>query len=463
MTQKSDVNSSRALSKTESCLINLATQSGNWRVAHIVNVAGPSYITADMLRSPLDQLQKRHSILQHRIILGKPTLMKVDDAYRIPVVTLPRGTCDKEAWEHEGRKEFLSGDGVSKIVLVESETCNITTLIVYIEHAFCDGLSQGIFCHELLACVCSGASFEETIPVGPSATEMFGDTTKASSFKVFIKSIDCLLRMGDLKKCESLPIRDTSFTPLTMHKGNQAMQELCEIQSDSMASMIQNCRNNGTTVTGAVAASIADAFAATKRAIDPQIKHSICTTMLAADIRKYYKKPLNTNVLGFHVTSTLPAPIKSDGAGKLNDLWSHAKYFRGKIDESVNLKFPLWLEPLTRYMFRKPPGFKHSPTVFYTNWGVSPIKPSYGKDWQVCNVTPAITTTGLRTVVVITLYFDKRMCVATYAPVPTFSQDDLKRFSQVLGDDLKKMAKKEFKHYNEDPAKPEGKLSSIQM
>jgi hypothetical protein len=280
-------------------------------------------------------------------------------------------------------------------------------VMLTVEHAFCDGQSIAHALHELLGALAAARA-------GDGVGKLVAPPVWGPSFEAAAAAT--LAGRGPSPQAQTAsspppppppppPPQPVARFPATApgatpprnayHLAAASTTRALRTRLDAGA-LLAACRARGTTVTGALGACIirgtADAIGAATAACGGSSRRGPLHVALAcgADTRKLYTPPLGGGVLGYHVAGVpiFAADVAPDAgvpaaADDVARTWALAAAFRAHIAAGVDAAVPLRMAPMVSGMWAAAldytaPAGGPPLTTSITNWGASPLAPTYG-------------------------------------------------------------------------------------
>lgn len=320
------VNFSRKLGLVENLFATLHTM-GAMLYVNVASIQGS--ISLDMLRSAIDLLQKRHPLLQVCLQELEDGFFFVDSTGLIPLRAIERQ--HEQQWlkiaEDELQQKF-SGEfePLCRITLLQSSTQPYNNeLIVTFHHAIADGISALHFIHELLSYY---QQFVEGIP---------------------IPEVDTLPLLPPLEQLLQQSLAETNAADLTQVSHTTAPPTLLieqtasvvdrqtrllshEFNPDLTLKLKSRCRDEQTTVHGALCAAMAIAFV---QQLPPQ-PPVVISCGSSINLRASCFPPVEPTYLGFfssNITTTHHADPNTH-------FWDLARECQSSVLHSIQHKIP---------------------------------------------------------------------------------------------------------------------------
>lgn len=277
-------------------IANRLTSSSNLVI--IGQILGP--LSEEIVGQALALVQTHHSRLNSRIVGDMDNLRFETGAKKIPLRVVNKQ--HEEQWQEtvleELNTQIESSEVLLRAVLVqgqEQSENNTSHLIITIHHAICDGLSSIQLYSEILTYCSKIASGEPVVPVPslpsfPPIDELLPPSTKG--FRGNINNLLFLLRI--IFKSIWYRPKGLSFekiVPLELRRTGNIYRQL---NAEVTQQLILRCRQEKTTVHGALCAAL---IFATARKIRAGEKKSV-SCWSAVDLRRHLKPAIGNENLG---------------------------------------------------------------------------------------------------------------------------------------------------------------------
>ncbi|MDY6805469.1 MAG: condensation domain-containing protein [Cyanobacteriota bacterium] len=319
----------RKLCSAEQGMEILNRYSGTFNVATVGRILG--LLTEETVRLALDYIQNRHPRLNSRIVGDLDNLRFETGAKKIPlrVVDKQREGQWQEILLQELNAQIKSSEVLLRAVLVRPETEESAGhLILTMHHAITDGLSSIRLHSELLTYCQKIASGELNAPETsklralPPVDELLPASTKGLKGK--LDSTLFLLR---------LKLKQLWYRPETLNfeKTVPIEQRSCgivcrQLDADFTQKLINLCRQENTTVQGALGAAMMLAVA--KKIKSGQKTRVFCRTYV--DLRKRLKPAISDENLGILVSSLTSFHSTN------SSFWELARDLRQQLEVGLN-------------------------------------------------------------------------------------------------------------------------------
>ncbi|NES89770.1 condensation domain-containing protein [Okeania sp. SIO2B9] len=274
------------------------------RIANASNVVvsgrilGP--LSEEIVRQALDLIQERHPRLNSRIVGDLDNLRFETGAKKIPLRVVDKH--HEEQWQEIVLKELNtqieSSEVLLRAILIQDQELgknSASHLIITTNHAISDGLSSTHLYSEFLSYCSKVASGEPLVPVSslsalPSVDELLPPSTRGFRGKIntllYLLQLQLKLlwhRPETLEKNKSVPL--DSLTSGNIYRS---------LDADFTEQLVNRCRQEKTTVQGALCAAMM--FAAARK-IRPQQKTRVSCRSIV-NIRKYLKQVVGNENMG---------------------------------------------------------------------------------------------------------------------------------------------------------------------
>ncbi|MEG4810201.1 condensation domain-containing protein [Microcoleus sp. F8-D3] len=418
------MNNNRALSVTEQAMELLNRQHGSFNIVTISRVKGD--IKEEILRQALDAVQSIHPLLNSRIVGTLDHLEFTNqETEKVPLRVVSQGINDN--WEDVVREELNktidSSQVLLRCVLIYKESeINISYLITTVHHGISDGLSCISLQSEILKCyqiIASGNSIDiDCEPALPPLEELLPKwmqgkkgIDKGKWFLLKTKLQMLLHQPEQLESEETVPLESRSCG--MTHRF---------LQKDLTQKLIELCRQEKTTVQGALCAAMLLTVANKIRGGKPRSIKVLCRTYV--DLRRRISPPIQQKNLGF-LASFLTSLHKIKPQ---MSFWDLSREVTKNIE--LGLKTQDIFKPLT--LFRKIVEYHiNNPdeayvTIAVTNIGrVNNIPEVYG-DLEIEEISfiPSNAIIG-KVFTVATATFQEKMLLNFTASKPSLSQETI--------------------------------------
>lgn len=293
----------RKLCAAEQAMEILNRRANSFHVVTIGRILGP--LSEEIVRLALDCIQDRHPRLNSRIVGDLDDLRFETGAKKIPLRVVWK--LNSEQWQEilleELNTKIESSEVLLRAVLVKAESENSAShLIITIHHAITDGLSSIRLYSELLTYCHKIASGEPIAPVPslrvlPPVDELLPASTKG--FRGNINNLLFLLRL-QLKQLghrpETLSFEKT--VPIEIRRCGIVCRQL---DAEITQQLIKRCRQEKTTVQGALGAAMMFAAAKKIRAENKTDMYLSCRS--AVDLRIRLKPAVRDENMGMLISS----------------------------------------------------------------------------------------------------------------------------------------------------------------
>jgi len=400
------------LSPAENAMISNSVRfPGQMRILSNVELVGPA-ITKGFVQSKLAILQKRHPVLQctvekHSGGHANSYQLVQDGSAKVNIKeiwTTHDGT-DKpwqEIWKVEGRNALKVGEMVLRVVIIRyTNEPKRTNLLIMVEHGFSDGLCVSQFVHELLLLMSGDSKLIDAysfdpLPWNAPLEEMCTTGNRNWLFQIlsWMAQSTCSV-VSDVIPHKVSP----KVVPKDVVKGPELLQTYKDFTPEESARLLQACRENGTSVTAAVAIAMLDAMADVSNTLENTISPRNFVTQIAADLRRHYSQPIDKEHLFYHAACTAPMKLYTMGNLSSSEMWEEARVGRKHVIESSKRGDAKGAAQLLGSIL----GFEeYIPpcTATLTSWGKLPIQATYGP-WTLGAHRPCVNTCNSKLVMVI--------------------------------------------------------------
>ena len=279
------------------------------RVANSYNIVVSGQIfgllSEEIVRQGLDLIQDHHARLNSRIVGDLDNLSFEADAKKIPLRVVDKQ--HEEQWQEtvieELNTQIDSSEVLLRAVLVQEQELgenSASHLIITIHHSIADALSGIQLYSELLSYCSKVASGEPFVPVSrlptlPSIYELLPSSTKGFRGNINLWLFWLRSQFKELwYRPEKLSIENS--VPSELRRCGNVYRHL---DADFTQQLVNRCRQENTTVQGALCAAIM--FAAGRKISPEQKTHLSCRSYV--DLRKYLKPVVGNEHLGILVSS----------------------------------------------------------------------------------------------------------------------------------------------------------------
>ncbi len=297
----------------------------------MIQLTGP--LTADRIQQALTLMQKRHPVLRAFIANSdkKNDHLEIDDQ----PVTLPFHIISQESknqWmdivEQSIGTPFTQNDHyLWRLTLLNNkeDKTSTHTLIVTFLHSISDGLSVGTFFSELLDYLSQGQvpSLQDikSLPFLPPVEHMLKNTTSWTDFltKNMLKFSE-FITLNKLNTYEKFVPLEQRFTKLVYS----------EIDESTLDKLLLMCRNENTTLTGLLTATLA--LAVYNVTVKPNSSRKLKQlTFTPVSTRKYCDPEINNDQMGCFVNFYQTKHI----INKKQNLWKLARSYKHQLDKAI--------------------------------------------------------------------------------------------------------------------------------
>lgn len=429
------MNNNRVLSATEQAMELLNRQNGSFNIITIARIKGK--ISEELLRKALDEVQRIHPLLSCRIIETPNHLeFTTDGTEKIPLFVVYQS--QKESWQNVVREELNKTIDSNKVLVRcilyrNSEIDNY--LITTIHHAISDGLSSLNLQSQILnfyQTIASGNSINvnclSPLPFLDELLPKWMQGNKGVSkgkwfvFKFTLKML--FLKPEQLKPEKTVP-RESRSCGMT-HK---------YLEKELTKKLVELCRQENTTVQGALCAAMLLAVTNKIRMGSPRKINAYCDSYI--DLRRRLEPPIGNEDMGI-ITSLITSlhQIKPQMS-----FWDLSRDVSKKIEFSLNRKDifkPVMIfKKIIEYYIENPD--KTPLTVSVTNVGRVNIPAFYGNlEIEEISFVPSNTIfSKVFTVAVAT--FQEKMLLNFIASKPSVSQDTIEMLANSVIDCLEEV------------------------
>lgn len=370
------VNFSRKLGLVENLFATLNSM-GAMIYVNIARIQG--VISVDFFRVAIDLLQKRHPFLQVYIQESDDgVFFYAEGTQKIPLIVIDRQ--HEQQWLKIAEGELLqkfAGEfaPLCRITLLQkSEQSDWNELIITFHHAIADGISAIHFVHELLSYY---QQLVEGIPISPMES------------LPLLPSLEHLLQ-----KCLS-KISSTNFLPATPNQTNLSPTLLIEqtapvvdrrtrlipreLEQELTSQIKRRCRDEQTTVHGALCAAMILACVQQLSSQDPVLVS--CSS--SVNLRASCSPPVASEYLGCFISNITTTHYAEPNT----NFWELARECHANINQLVHQKVPHYqasnAELLNKYQSSfltqlAEHNMGRNTTTHISNLGQWDLKPSYG-------------------------------------------------------------------------------------
>lgn len=416
------MNNNRTLSVTEQAMELLNRQNGSFNVVTISRIKGE--ISEEILRQALDRIQSIHPLLSSRIVGTLDHLEFTKGTEKIPLYVVSQGK--NESWQDVVREELNKTIDSSNvllrcILLYKQSEINTSYLITTVHHAISDGLSCINLQSEILKCyqiIASGNSIDiDCVPALLPLEELLPKWMKGnkgvSKGKWFLlkSKLQMLLHKPERLKSEEIVPLESRSCGMT-HRF---------LEKDLTQKLIELCRQENTTVQGALCAAMLLAVANKIRMEKPRNINVSCRSYI--DLRRHLEPPISNDKMGILASSlTSLHNIKPQMS-----IWSLSREVTKNIGLGLkrkNIFKPLMLtRKFIEYYIDNPD--ESLITISVTNVGKVNIPNVYGNlKIEEISFVPSNVIFG-RVLTVAAATFDEKMLLNFIASKPSISQNTI--------------------------------------
>lgn len=254
-------------------------------------------LSAEILRDALDLIQKRHPLLNSRIVGGLDNLRFESGAIKIPLRIVKNDNLQwSEVVLEELNQKIESYDNLARAILICCEQSNISYLIVTLHHAIADGLSSVRLHSEILTyCgkIASGESIGEVVSLKalPPIQQLLPKSMHG--FRGMVNKFNSLRRLKlELKKHKVETFDYHKPVPLEFRGCGMIHRQL---DKELTQQLINLCRQEKTTVHGALSAAM---LLATAKKISQDKKTVSLSCQSVVSLRKRLQPEISDENLG---------------------------------------------------------------------------------------------------------------------------------------------------------------------
>jgi len=376
------------LSRSENGFLkNSFKSNGQMRVMNTMRMKGPR-ISLKLVNRQLELLQDKHPVLRCRVmkdsshkykyqLVQDSTMDLVAEAFRVPELGIESW---QQVWKQEGSMPMVEGHLALRVLIITYEdTDNVCDIMVMMEHAFCDGISLSLFCHELL-CLVSGDP-ERMPSMKPLPWQAPLEVLSARGNDQWIKET------LSWSKAQMKSLMSTRLKKRGSNKQN--ISKLLQVFDDyDTKTLVLHCKKNNTSVTAAVSTAVADAIA---YVCDSKQSDKYVVMQLAADLRRQYNDTIDDAHLFCHAGAIGACAVNTNGDLSAEGLWKAARTLRSDVVASMGqvrggsqlLGVVYSSEDFINDYVRQ------APSCSLTSWGVLPFRSHYGK-WTLTMQRPCV-------------------------------------------------------------------------
>ncbi|MEB3828002.1 phthiocerol/phthiodiolone dimycocerosyl transferase family protein [Phormidium sp. CCY1219] len=398
----------RPLGALEQAMEILNSYSGTFNIATVSKIKGT--IPETLLRKALDTIQKRHPRLQSRIVeSANQWHFQTEGTQPVPLRILEVANEEQlqQIVEGEVNEKIESSKGLLRCLFVKGDRPESSSyLITTIHHAISDGISS-IHLHSEILKTCQeitstgdSAGQISPLPCPKAIEEILPKWMKGVRGKLqgiwFVLQVKVKQR---LYKPETFPFEKT--VPLQFRKTGIVQRKL---DPGLTQNILQNCRQNTTTVQGALCTAMLFTAARKIRGEEDRDVRVVCRNYV--DLRRYLNPPVNPEDLAIMASSlTAFHQVKPNGY-----FWELAQEVRQKLKKGLDNG--AMFKPI--FMFRKiiesllaTPN-QSSVTVAVSNVGRVNIPRNYGElELEEISFVPGIGAFGGIFAVAVTTFREK--------------------------------------------------------
>ena len=324
-------NFNRKLSPSEA-MYEKAHRSGGATLVFTARIDG--MMTAAILRQALQRLQQRHWMLQvHFAPTNDGVYFQSEGTSQIPLRVIE--TCDAMHWQNIAEAEVHQTFGENKeplcrvTALCQPDNGRVTDIIATFHHAICDALSGLHFLDHLLM-YCQKLAMGDTLPIiaapqvlPPLENLLSGRPLNGNWLTLKFNQIRFLIRLLGIFKKPKLVIEQTA----ARRDRRTHCLTRC-VSADITTQLKKRCRQEGTTVHGALCAAMLLAAANIAREADKPVNVSCATTI---SLRRLCEPEVQEDYMG----------CIADGTGHTytlqsnTDFWDLARESKSRLSESI--------------------------------------------------------------------------------------------------------------------------------
>uniref|UniRef100_A0A7S2WLP8 Uncharacterized protein n=2 Tax=Mucochytrium quahogii TaxID=96639 RepID=A0A7S2WLP8_9STRA len=305
-------------------------------------------------------------------------------------------------------------------------------------------MSHAAFIHEFVSFLTESTSFtkdmQDQLFLTPGIQELTHQTLDPSLPGLVFHFLKTLLTCLRFSGGPIFPVDNATLSEYDISFECQMQWDKTVLSKEETLLLLKNCRAQGTTLSGAICAGAADAFAAVLQRHHGTKDPVYINTVVTADTRRFYKPAVPKNVLTFHAAAINPIPIRSSGNGNSNEMWMDACYIKRCFEEGIRCNFVLWMVYIS-YFFQNlgQHMFSMQPRAILSNWGQSPVKEEYENGWEVTALTPILEFTQYRIPLMTVISHGGKLVLHTGGPVPALCSKSLSLYHSQLVSNLKKL------------------------
>jgi len=411
----------RKLCSAEQAMEILNRRASTFNVVTYGRIIGP--LSAEIVRQALDIVQHRHPRLNSRIVGDLDNLRFETGAKKIPLRVVDRQ--HSEQWQEilteELNTKINSYEVLLRAVLVKDPSENTAShLIITIHHAITDGLSSIQLYSELLTSCQKIAGGEPHSPVPSLEVLPPVDELLPASIKGFRGNINSLLFVLRLQLKQLWHRPETLSFEKTVPIEERRSRIVCrQMDADFTQQLILRCREEKTTVQGALNAGMM--FAAAKKIRAGQKTRVLCYTTI--DLRKRLKPLVSKENLGILASSL----ISFHTLGKNTSFWELAREVRQQLEIGLKGSDIFSIVLISRKSIESALARPHksSGTVSISNVGRVNIPRVYGQfELSEISFVPAVAAFGGIFYLAATT-FEGKMFLNFHFSEPALSQETM--------------------------------------
>lgn len=356
----------------------LTAQAGSVNFVVIARVAGP--VNESVVREALNLLSQRHPLLKTRIKVEDQPEFTSENVPEIPLRVEARR--DDEHWQSEAEKEVnqplpWSTGPLVKVVLLKGTKVN--DLLIAFHHVIGDAMSGIYLVRDLLSMaehIAGGNTpVVQPLPERPPVEDLLPESAHGVDGQVKTASLLGKQLVNMIQRPKKLPKDGDSSS-----KDLRARNIYRVLTPEETERFITRCREESTTVHGAICAAVLKAAA--NQIHSPDGKPITISCMSMVDLRQFLNPPIGEEV-GFYVSAIITVHRFSTDT----EFWDLARSAREAVHQSLEKGEPfvslsllnklapknITPEGLTRIISRMYPS-----AVMVTNAGRLDIPEQYG-------------------------------------------------------------------------------------
>mmetsp|Transcript_10705 Transcript_10705/g.12916 ORF Transcript_10705/g.12916 Transcript_10705/m.12916 type:complete len:457 (-) Transcript_10705:32-1402(-) len=438
----------RGLSILESVYCEKAHHHGGERIAGLIDLKGPNAQNVENIEKALLLLQQRHPALRMRMdFTGAVIRWEEDENLRIPIKVT---TGDKfEEYLKVQKEPLKTGEGIARILLINGDDNETSTLIPMMEHFSADGVSYLNFCHELILGMSGSSEFTDLVG---NKLEYAEPSYKLGSKGYDGKTVDKLKSMAKFFSSAGDGNTNTKRPKVKASADDKAQPQIqiCDIVDENETkNLFKACKLHSTSITGLIGAVIAEAYAQTLSKRTPSSKkkdyYSISQNT-AFDMRRFYKPPLSSEHISFHVSVGSPLVLKVPSTENPEEnTWKNAVTWKSTVTKHVKEQRPMAVlllensspikklgQPIVKAIASTDRVFTEKDIacpqdLFLTNWGRVPIREQYD-GIEVLNFLGGCNEISTKHVTVVMWTFRGRLGLSALGSKYHYEQEFVQEF-----------------------------------